>query len=250
MPSVSICTIASNFSRAQIAIRPGPAEQLEQRVLVPFVAGDGGDDLLGQDVERRFGNLDAVEHAAADRPDQRQAFQQLVARQREQPALGQCPDGVARAADALQERGDRPRRADLADQVDVADVDAHLQRRGGDDRLQLARLQPLLGIEANLARQAAVMAGDGLFAELLGQAKRDPLGQPPRVDEHQRAAVRLDQLRQPLIDFAPMLVRADGRQLLRRHFQAQVEIAGVADVDDRASAESRSRSRSDSDFGF
>ena len=127
----------------------------------------------------------------ADGADQGQAFEQLVAREREQPPLGNRAERVARAADALQERGDRPRRADLADQVDVADVDAHLERRGGDDRLELARLEPLLGVEADLARQAAVMAGDRVFAEQLGQAMGHPLGQPPRVDEDQRAAVRL-----------------------------------------------------------
>ena len=37
----------------------------------------------------------------------------------------------------------QPRRAELADQVDVADVDAELERTGGDQRLELARLQPL-----------------------------------------------------------------------------------------------------------
>ncbi len=50
--------------------------------------------------------------------------------------------GVARAADALQERGDAMRRSDLADEIDVADVDAELERRRGDERLQLAGLQP------------------------------------------------------------------------------------------------------------
>ena len=72
-------------------------------------------------------------------PHQRQRFEQLVARQREQPALGDAPQRMAGPADALQERGDRARRADLAHEVDVADVDAQLQRRRGDDRFQLAR---------------------------------------------------------------------------------------------------------------
>jgi hypothetical protein len=76
------------------------------------------------------------------------------------------------------------------------------------------------------------MAGDRFLAELLGQTEGDPLGQPAGVDEHQRAAVGLDQSRQPVIHLAPMLVRANGGQLLHRQFQTQVEIAGVADVDD------------------
>ena len=69
-------------------------------------------------------------------------------------------DRVARAADALQEAGDRARRAELADQIDVADIDAELQRGGGDQHLQRAAFQPLLGIQPVLLGHAAVMRGD------------------------------------------------------------------------------------------
>ena len=96
---------------------------------------------------------------------------------------------VAGAADALQRDRDRSRRADLADQIDRADVDAELERGGGHDRLQLAALQPLLGVEPELARQAAMMREHGVFAEPLAEMMGDPLGQPPRVDEHERGAV-------------------------------------------------------------
>jgi hypothetical protein len=40
----------------------------------------------------------------------------------------------------------RARRAELADELDVADVDAELERRGGDQRLELAAFEPLLGL--------------------------------------------------------------------------------------------------------
>ena len=39
--------------------------------------------------------------------------------------------------------------------------------------LQLARLQPLLGVQPMLAREAAVVRGDVLLAEALGQVARD-----------------------------------------------------------------------------
>ena len=83
---------------------------------------------------------------------------------------------MAGAADALQQRGDAVRRADLADEIDVADVDAELERRRGDERLQLPGLQPRLGVEPLLLRQAAVMRGDGVLAEALAQMPRDALG--------------------------------------------------------------------------
>ena len=93
------------------------------------------------------GIVSAVELAAAHAVEQRRAFDQLVARQRKQPPLRRAADRMAGAADALQEARDRARRAELADEIDVADVDAELERGGRDQRLELAVLQPLLGVE-------------------------------------------------------------------------------------------------------
>ena len=103
-----------------------------------------------------------------------------------EPPLGRAADRVARAADALQKRRDRARRAELADEVDVADVDAELERGGGDQRFQLAALQPLLGLEPPLLGQAAVMGGDRVLAEPLGELARDALAHAARVDEDER----------------------------------------------------------------
>ena len=88
---------------------------------------------------------------------QRGAFDEIVARQRKQPALGRAVDGMARAADPLQEAGDGAGRADLADEIDLADVDAEFERGGGDQRPELAGLQALLGVEPLLLAQAAVV---------------------------------------------------------------------------------------------
>ena len=144
----------------QVAIRPGAPHQREQLVLAPLARGDLGDDLLRQHVERLLRDRETIELAAADAVEQRRALDQLVARQRKQPALRRAADRMARAADALQEAGDRARRAELADEVDVADVDAELERCRGHQRLQLAVLQPLLGVEPLLLGEAAVMRGD------------------------------------------------------------------------------------------
>ena len=66
---------------------------------------------------------------------------------RKQPRLGLPADRVTGAPRALQEGRDRARRAELADQLDVADVDAELERSGGHERPQFAALQALLGVE-------------------------------------------------------------------------------------------------------
>ena len=79
------------------------------------------------------GIVEAVELAGADGAHRGGALHQLVARQREEDALRHRAEPVAGAADALQQRGERARRAEVADEVDVADVDAELERRGRDD---------------------------------------------------------------------------------------------------------------------
>ena len=83
--------------------------------------------------------ISAIELAPPDRRQQRRAFDQVVARLGKQAALRRAMDGVAGAADALQQRGDAPRRSDLAHQIDVADVDAELERRRRDHDAERCR---------------------------------------------------------------------------------------------------------------
>ena len=154
--------------------RGGSGEQL---LLAPFLRGTRRHDLLRQHVERRVGNDEAVEIAVPDRAHQRRALDQVVARGGEEASLGNRAAPVAGAADALQGDGNRARRTDLAHQIDGADVDAEFERRGRDQHFHLAVLQFLFGREAQLAREAAVMRGDIVFAEPLAQMVRDALGQ-------------------------------------------------------------------------
>ena len=162
---------------------------------------------------------------------------------------------MAGAADALQEARDRARRADLADEIDVADVDAEFERGGGDQRLQLAALEPLLGVEPLLLGEAAVMRRHLLLAEPLGELARRPLGQPARVDEDQRRAVRLDQLGQAVVDLSqtsPDITASSGEV---GNFEREIARATVAGVDDRAADRSLApaaptRNRATSSIGF
>ena len=78
--------------------------------------------------------------------EQRRALERSSSESGNNRPLGST-DRVARTAHALQEGVDRPRRAELAHQVHVADVDAELERGGRHQRVQLARLQALLGLE-------------------------------------------------------------------------------------------------------
>jgi hypothetical protein len=135
------------------AERPRRAHEREQVVFEKGLIAAGGNDLLGEDVERVLGLRGAIEQTRAHRVYERRAGDQFVAREREQAALRQAAEAVAGAANALQERGDRGRGADLDHEIDVADIDAEFERTRGDERLQRAGLEALLGIEAARFRQ-------------------------------------------------------------------------------------------------
>jgi hypothetical protein len=140
---------------------------------------------------------------------------------------------VIRAARALQERCDRPRRTELADELDVADVDAELERGGCDQRAKLAAFQPLLGVEAALLGEAAMVRGDDILADELGQMPRHALRHAPRVDEDERRAMLVRQRREARVDLLPDLARHDGFERRRRKLEGEIAIAHVSDVDDR-----------------
>ena len=220
----------------ELAVGPGAPQAREQLVLVPGLGHARGDDRLRQDVERcaRLGR--AIEQALPHRDEQRGRFDQLVLGQREEPALGRAADAVSGATDALQQRRDRARRAELHDQVDVADVDAELERGGGDQRLELAALQPLLGVQSALLRETRVVGRDRVLAEDLRELGADALGHLARSDEDERRAVLADQIRDAGVDLGPGLVRADRRERRGRDLDLEVDPAPVSLVDDLALA--------------
>ncbi len=139
---------------------------------------------------------------------------------------------MPRSSNALQRDRNRSRRANLAHEIDGADVDAQLERRRGDHGLELSGLELLFGGQAQLARQAAVMREHRVFAEPLGEIVRHALGQPPRVDEDERRPMFVDERADAVVDFLPHLVRRDRPKLVLRHFDCQIHGAPMAVVDD------------------
>src|SRR5207302_9551038 len=103
----------------------------------------------------------------------------------------------------LQECRNRVRRSDLADEIDRADVNAEFKRRRRDQSFQLAAFEPLLGIEALLLGEAAVMRRDPVFAQPLAQRTRRAFRHAARVDENEGSAMRLDEFDKPIVDLAP-----------------------------------------------
>ncbi len=177
---------------------------------------------------------DGVELALTDRSQQRRALHEIVARGGKYATLRQAADGVARSSHALQERRDPMRRADLADEIHMSDVDAQLERGGGDERAQPARLEPGFRVEACLFRQASVMRRDRALAEPFAQMPRQALGHPSRVHEDERRPMRRDERREPIVVLLPDLVRHHGVERGAGNLDAEIHLAAMSRVDDGA----------------
>src|SRR5581483_8973720 len=153
---------------------------------------------------------------------------------------------VPRAADALQAARDGLRRLHLDDEVDGAHVDAELERRRGDETRYAPGLQILLDEDALLARERSVVRTRHFLLRQLVQPKREPLGEPAVVHEHDRRAMRADELEHRRIDGRPdgarvvalLAVRARLTHVLDRDENLEVELLRDARVDelDRASS--------------
>ena len=146
---------------------------------------------------------------------------------------------VSGPADPLEEQPQGARRAHLAHQVYRADVDAQLQRGRRHAHLDVAVLQSLLGLVASLLGEAAVVGDDRLFAQALGHLMGDALHQPAGVDEDQRRPVAPDQLGDAVQGGVPLLVGGDGAQLSSWELQRQVDLPGVARIDDETAPPAR-----------
>ena len=216
----------------QVAVRISAAEEREQIVLTPVARGGFGYNLLGENVERRDRNLEAIELTGADSPDQGGALYQLVASGGEEVALGLGTDPMAGSTHALQGDRDGARRSDLADQINGANVDPEFKRSGCDDGAQLATFQSSFGVEAQRAGEAAMMGQDDIFSETFGKGVGYAFGKPAGIHEYKRGAVRQDELRDAIVDLAPHFVTGNRAELIERDLDSEVHCTPVSDVDD------------------
>ena len=77
------------------------------------------------------------------------------------------------------------------------------------------------------------MGGDDVVAEPLAELVREPFGEPAGVDEDERRAVLADQLGDAVEHVGHLLGRRDGLELALGQLEGEIEVALVADVDDR-----------------
>src|SRR5262245_9149183 len=220
----------------QISIRPCTSDEREELIFGVLTARGLCGDLLREDVERRVLSNDRIEIAAPRRAQQRRRLDEIVERHREHAALRHARNGVTRSADALEQRGNAMRRPDLADQIDMTDVDAELEPRRPDERLQRARPPTGLGNEATLFRKTPVMGGHDIVAEPLAEMTGETLRQAARVDEDQRRSVLADELGESIVVLLPHFVRHDGRERRAWNLHGEICRTTVSLVDDDAPA--------------
>ena len=218
----------------QIPVRIGAAKQCEQIRFRPIITGRGGDNLLGEDVQGLLWDAEPVQVASPKSVEQGGAFHQFVTAQGEDAALGGARDAVPGAPHPLQESGDGSGGAELTYQIHRADIDAQFQGSRSHQGLQVARLEPSLGVQALLAGQAAVVGCHLIVSQPFAEIVGHPFGQPARVDKDQRGVVLADQLGDALIDLVPHLQGHDGLQGRTGQFDSQVHLPQVPRIDDGA----------------
>jgi hypothetical protein len=126
----------------QLAVGRGAAHQRKQRVHRDrILAGHDRDDLLRQHVERVARKARGLDLAAAHAARGLRARQQIATVLGEDRAARVAAHLVVGAPHALDAGRDRGRRFDLHHQLDGADVEAQLERAGGDDARQLPALE-------------------------------------------------------------------------------------------------------------
>ena len=112
------------------------------------------------------------------------------------------------AADALQQARGALRRADIDDEIDVAPVDAEIERRGADHRAQPAGRHRGLDLAALRDVERAVMQRDREVVVVdAPELLEDALGLAAGVDEDQRGLVALDEL----VDLADRVMARNAR---------------------------------------
>ena len=197
----------------------------------PRLEGGGGDDLLGEHVERVGRDAHRLDGAGAHPLDGHGGLGEVAAVLGEEHAARHLADLVAGAADALEGAGDAGRGLDLDDEVDRAHVDAELEAAGGDDAGEAAALEVVLDDRPLLLGDRAVVglgdddlgsgARSGLGHDLgrllaglrqvaagpvggdLVEARGQPLGEAAGVGEDDGGAVLLDEVDDVLLDVRP-----------------------------------------------
>ena len=180
-----------------------PPDRVEEVVDAPLVDRGHRDELLREHVERVARVPRGLDVRREHPLGHDRRLEQVAAVLGDELADAGRAHLVSGPADPLEPARDRRRRFHLDHEVDRAHVDPELERRRGDDASEPPVLERILDLEALLARDRPVMRAHEVLVRELVQPRRQAFGAPPVVDEHDRGAVRADQLEQHRVDRRP-----------------------------------------------
>src|SRR5436309_4547013 len=206
-------------------------DELERLIDIPAFLEGHRDERLSEDVEGIARDVHPIDPGIVRGLGQRRALHEIPRLERDHPADRGVAVRVARAPDPLQALRDGLRRADLHDEVDVADVDSEFEGGGRDRRLQLTVFELLLDLETGHLRQGAVVGLEVLHAALL-QAEGDVFRPAPGVREDEGRAMLVDQLAQEVVHSSVRDLHRHGRHVADGAEDREVEVLPRVDLDD------------------
>ena len=191
--------------------------------------------MLGQHVERSFGDANAVEVARPGQQGGGAAFDQVADVGGHEQSTADLMNAVPGASHALQGSGDPLRRGQQHHQVDAPDVDAEFKGGGTHHGPQFSALEAVFDVEAQFAVKRGVVAFDAVcqLRQLFFEPVGGRFGTAAGVGEHQGGAVRGDEFGQ-LADEALSGKSCLGiRIALKRAIHSQIHPFGRRGFDDR-----------------
>ncbi len=214
----------------QLAVRVARPQLVVEVVGLALLGGDHRQHHLGEHVERRRDGLQRLDVLLERRRRHRRRAQQVAPEERVEAAARDGAYRMAGAADALHRARHRERALHQQHLVEVADVDAQLERAGGDEGGQPAILEAALDGEADLLRQRAVVRVGEVGGLPLVDEAHELLGHAPAVGEDERRAVLADALAKGLDEGAPEVLAAlrsghEAGHVRHRMRQSSIEIA-------------------------
>ena len=178
----------------EIPVAPCVDDNLVGLVDVKLLVDDQTNEELGDDVEAVLWEGQAIHVARLNRRLEGGKFQQVVHRGRQETCTRNATNMVACAANALQGGGDVAWGADLDDEINRTDVDAHLKGGRGHHGPQVAEFQFPFDLQSDVLVHRAVVSSHE-FTQEGAEALHERLGHFPRVGEDQRGGVGGDQVR-------------------------------------------------------
>ena len=191
------------LSSIQMSIGKTQADLVVQIIHFPIFGSYHGNDDLAQDIEGALNRPNRLDIMSVESFGENSRFEEVVRIGRKQCGTTHDTDLVARTPHALNGRGDRWRRLGQYHLIQGANVYAHLQGVGGDNRLQFTRLQSRFHDFTDLTGEGAVVSiGQRSFVPII-EHQGEFLAQPAGVGKYQGRAIVVDDFLEDLHQGGP-----------------------------------------------